>query len=300
MFGFQCWQSHPRKLVWAYLISILFLACSVQSRVSNEFLTFSGPVHSILDLVGERWRTVVHESVRLIFHQAASIIQQRAGLVATFFKPFFPILGNITVLDGVQYLYPVTLKVLSSVEVLDVMVKKRLFRVIFRPEDPITAIMNEVQGTDKAVLIQDRFWCRTTLSDEFSEMFKGAHSFRVWNSLATRVFRLFSLNQAGGFEGREERLKVSYILSQRKVKWKIVGDENEPKGININSPVGFALAGVLTANVTGCLILVFKLYLAHKRRIAGFICEAWMRVSEGMKALMTHFLISKYSLHIFV
>lgn len=262
MFGFQCWKKHPRKLIWAYLISILFLACTVQSGVSNEFVTFTDRPNTVIGLIREKYKVVVTDVIYGLAQRVAAFLEQR-GVLASLRKPFIRAVGNISIEEGTKHVFPVSSQLLASVELVRIMVKHRVLRVLTQPEDPVAAIMNAVDGTDTAVLIQDKFWCRTTLPDDFSEARGSAHSLHIWHFLAVRGFRLFSMYQAGGFPVREDKLKLHYILSQRKVTWKFVGEETEPKGIKLNSPMGFALVGVLAANLIGCLILSTRLGLAH-------------------------------------
>lgn len=169
------------------------------------------------------------------------------------------------------------------------MVKKQLLRVFTQPEDPVTAIIKRAQAVDMTVIIEEKFWCRTTLHDDFSVVYRGAHSFRIWNSLAVRGFRLFSMYQAGGFSVHEEKLRLTYVLSQRKVKWKIVGEENKPKRINLNSPVGFAFLCVLAANLIASLILAINLYHVHRKYVMNVVHKNWGYVGGGVKVTLNFF-----------
>lgn len=58
-----------------------------------------------------------------------------------------------------------------------------------------------------------------------------------------------------------------------------VVEENKPKGINFNSPVGFGLKSLLVSAIIPCMILALRLCRAHKKRIINIICiTTWINV----------------------
>lgn len=281
MIDMQCWYKHPRKLLAAYLISILFLACIIQSGVSDQFITLDNVGHSVLDLVKDRYRFIIPSYMRPFVGQLAMAFKT-SGLDFTW-KPFRPILGEFTTAVTQRATYSVTTSLLLNPSgLLHEMTRERLIRIMARAEDPLSVVMHAVQGTDGSVLLENHYWCRATSTDSFTLGLNLGSSLRIWNMLAERGFKLFSMLLEGGFTIREDKLKLTYILSQRNVSWEIVGKENKANSIKLVSPVGFALFGLAFMNI----VVLLNFFISISRTKTDVIENTMWRIKEGAELIL--------------
>lgn len=267
--GIQCCLHHPKKMLAVYLICALFIACSVQGKVPSKFVTIDDIPQTTIDLVKQNYKAVAFEFIYEAIAKYKPMLVQSG--ILTMLSPFRQIWGKVSpdiALDNIHPLpYPV---LIDPKRLLPIMLEHRLIRLGERPMDPLSGVLHMVQGTTKGVILQDSYWCRATTPDDFTQAWNVGHSFRMWNILAARGFRLFRFYIEAGFRIRENGFKLSYLLAQRKVSWDIVGKETKPSRITLKeSPVGFALLVVATLNAMGFILFLLTLCHKHKNEIRG-------------------------------